>query len=433
MKKIHFFTLIIFCTTVLFSCKKQEMNIGKDGLDSDAFLDSQAIDTFSLESYMSVEDSLVSDNLPTALLGSYNDPVFGKVESEMYIQFLPSGLSPDFGDLSAIKIDSFVLGMEYKGYYGNLDPQNFEVHQMLEDIYNDSTYYSFQTKLVSGTSLMAAGKNILTPDPITPIKIGDVEVESQLRLYLDTNFARAMINETVNNPSNFLTNENFLAYFKGLNIKVNNPAQASGEGAMLYFNLNDPLSKLTLYYTQAGVAKEFDLLIDSDCADFNHITMTNSAKVQALIDNPSLGQNEFYTQANQSRAVVKFTTIDKIPKNAIIQYAKLELPVSFYNYDAFFPCPTLSVSTKISATDDQLYLLTDDKNKQVLAEYNNFDKNYEIDVRKYIQDIVNGTIENEGIYLSSTKMVTSTERVVFNGVNSNNKEQPKLKIIYTTY
>lgn len=410
------------------------MNIGKDGLDSDAFLDSQAIDTFSLESYMSVEDSLVSSNLSTSLLGSYNDPVFGKVESEIYVQFLPSGLSPDFGDLSSIKIDSFVLGMEYKGFYGNLDPQNFEVYQLMEDIHNDSTYYSFQTKLVStGSSLVAPGKNIITPDPVTPIKIGAVEVESQLRLYLDTNFARDMIEETVNNPSNFENNENFLAYFKGLNIKVNNASQASGEGAMLYFNLNDPLSKLTIYYTQAGVSKEFDLLIDSDCADFNHITMTNSAKVQALIDNPSLGQNEFYAQANKSRAVVKFTTIDKIPKNAIIQYAKLELPVSFYNYDAFFPSPILNVSTKISPTDDQLYLLKNESGVQVFGEYNNYDKNYVIDVRKYVQDVVNGEISNEGIYLSSTKMVTSTERVVFNGINSNNKEQPKLKIIYTTY
>lgn len=432
MKKNHFFALIIFCTTALFSCKKQEMNIGKDGLDSDAFLDSQAIDTFSLESYMSVEDSLISSNLTTSLLGSYNDPVFGKVESEIYVQFLPSGLSPDFGT-SPIKIDSFVLGMEYKGHYGNLDPQNFEVYQLTEDIHNDSTYYSFQSKLVSSTNLMAPGKNIITPDPVTPIKIGDVEVESQLRLHLDTNFAKAMIDEANNNQSSFETNENFLAYFKGLNIKVNNPSQASGEGAMLYFNLNDPLSKLTIYYTQDGVQKEFDLLIDSDCADFNHITMTNSAKVQALIDNPSLGQNEFYLQANKSRAVVKFTTIDKIPKNAVIQYAKLELPVSFYTYDAFSPSQILSVSTKISPTDDQLYVLNSETGAQIFGEYNNFDKNYVIDVRKYVQDIVNGKITNEGIYLSATKMVTSTERVVFNGINSNNKEQPKLKIIYTTY
>lgn len=426
MKNIRIFTLFICLSTTFFSCKKEDTFVGKDGLENDAFLASQAIDTFSLETSMYVEDSLISDNLSTALLGSFNDPVMGTVESEIYTQFQLSGLSPDFGT-SPIKIDSFVLGLEYKGYYGNLDPQTFEVYEISDDIYLDSTYYSFQSKATKPVNLVQAGKGVITPDPSTATIIDGTSVDPQLRLFLDTTFARAMINETVLNPSKFESNENFLSYFKGLNIKVNNPGQASGKGGLFYFNLNDPLSKLTLYYSQDGVQKVFDLLINEECADFNHITINNSTKVQNVIDNPIFGQEEFYLQGNKSRAHVLFTTIDKIPKNALIQYAKLDLPVAFYNYDVFFPSATISVATKISATDDDLYDLS------VTGEYDNYNKRYEIDLRDYVQRIVNGDIENRGIYLSPTKMITSAERIVFNGANSTNKKQPKLKIVYTTY
>lgn len=404
------------------------MLLGKNALDSDAYLDSQAIDTFTLETYTHVEDSLASSNLSTALLGSYNDPVTGIFESEIYTQLQLSALSPEFGDISAIKIDSFVLGMEYRGYYGKPDPQYFEVYQMQEGISRDSTYYSFTTKAVASQDLVQTGKNIVVPDTDNPTIIDGREVDAQLRLHLDTNFARNLITEADNNPATFESNENFLAYFKGLNIKVNNSSQAPGEGAILYFNLYDPLSKLTIYYTaDDGQKKTFDFLINDECANFNHITINNSPAVQQVIDNPALGQGQFFAQANKSRAVIKFTTLGQIPKNAVIQYAKLELPVSSYTYDVFYPSPQITSATRISASDPNLYSLNQ------IAEFSGDQKNYVLDVRDYVQQVVNQQIENMGIYLSPSKMLTSAERIVFNGTNSTNKKQPKLKIIYTTY
>ncbi|MCE3295654.1 MAG: hypothetical protein K0R65_1368 [Crocinitomicaceae bacterium] len=404
------------------------MQLGKDGLDSDAYLDSQAIDTFSLETYTYVEDSLVSSNLSTALLGSYNDPVTGKFESEIFTQFELSALSPDFGDVTTIHIDSFVLGIEYRGYYGSLDAQTFEVYRMTEEIDRDSTYYTFTTKAIDNSDdLVQTDKGTLVPDPTSPTIIDGKEVEAQLRLHLDTTLARAMITEAENNPATFSSNENFRDYFKGLNIKVNNPAQASGKGALLYFNLYDPLSKLTIYFTQDGQKKTFDFLLNDECANFNHITVNNSPAVQNVIDNPALGKNQFFAQGNKSRAVVKFTTINKIPKNAIIQYAKLELPVAAYTYDPFYPSLNITTATRINDSDENLY------NLNQIGEYSSFRKNYEIDVRAYVQQLVNQNIENMGIYLSPAKMLSSGERIVFNGTSTTNKKQPKLKIIYTTY
>ncbi|MES2588521.1 MAG: DUF4270 family protein [Bacteroidota bacterium] len=427
MKKNTFFvfSLLLF---FIISCKKEVTTVGKDGLNSDSFLNSDAVDTFDLETYTYVEDSILSSNLSVAILGSYNDPEFGTFKSEFYTQFRLNGFNPDFGDLSTIVIDSFVLGIEYKGYYGNLNPQKFEVFELSDDIYVDSNYYSFQTKATKIENWMDPNKDVLTPDPTTNIVIGEETVESQLRLYLDTNKAKMFMSEASLNPDTFASNENFLTYFKGLNVRVNNTSQASGEGGIFYFNLNDPLSKLTIYYHQAGVSKTFDFLINSSCADFNHIEVDNSGKnVESVILNPLLGQETFYLQANKSRAVVKFTTIDDIPKNSIIQYAQLELPVSYYSLDPFFPSDVISAATKISSTDDNLYSL------EVFGQYSDANKNYTLDMRDYVQKVVDGKIENHGVYISSAKMLTSSERIIFNGSDSQNKKQPKLYIIYTSY
>lgn len=404
------------------------MTLGKDGLNSDIFLNSDAIDTFQLETYTVEEDSLISSNLPVAILGSYNDPEFGTFKSEFYTQFHLSGLNPNFGNLATIAIDSFVLGLEYKGHYGNLNPQRFEVFELSENLYLDSTYYSFQKKATKTTNLILANHDIIIPDPSSQTIIGTEKVKSQLRIFLDTNFARSMMVEAATNNGNFSTNDKFLSYFKGLNVRVNNPSQNSGEGGIFYFNLNAPLSKLTIYYRKSGEKKTFDFLINDACADFNHIEVDHTGKnIADVILNPSLGQKTFYAQANKARAIVKFKTIDNIPKNSVIQYAKLEIPVSYYSGDVLYPSSTISIATKISSTDNKLY------NLNVTGEYSKTSKSYIIDVRDYVQKIVTGKIENLGVYLSPAKMLTSAERIIFNGPLSENKKQPKLHIIYTEY
>lgn len=427
MKKILFIVLNLAIITLL-SCKKEISTIGKDGLDSTRFLDSEAIDTFQLETFTIEEDTLISSNLSVAMLGSYKDPEFGSVESEFYTQFRLQGFNPEFGDLSTTIIDSFVLGLEYRGHYGSLENQTFEVFELNEDLYKDSIYYSFHTKSTKPENLILANHGNLKPDPVSEIYIGSEKVESQLRLYLDTNFARKLMQDAITNPSIYESNENFLAHFKGLNVKVNNPSQNEKEGAILYFNLEDPLSKLTIYYRQNDVSKKFDFLINSECADFNHVTVNNSGKnVSNVITNPILGNEVFYAQANKSRAVVKFTSIDNIPKNSVIHYAKLELPVSYYSLSPYFPSSLISVSTKIKSTDNNLY------NTGITGEYSNTSKSYSIDVKKHVQRIVNGEIENLGVYLSPAKMLSSTERIIFNGTLTQNKKKPKLYIIYTNY
>ena len=143
MSRILF--LFLFISVALISCKKKEYQLGSDLIDQNSLLEGTSVDTFDILSYSIIEDSIISDNASNVLLGSYNDPLFGAFSSSFYTQLRLASADPNFADPSTIVIDSFVIGLEYLGYYGELDDQTFEVYQLDESLSIDSTYYSFNS------------------------------------------------------------------------------------------------------------------------------------------------------------------------------------------------------------------------------------------------------------------------------------------------
>jgi hypothetical protein len=416
------FLLLFFVFT---SCKKKDSAAGKDLMNPEDLLNSAQVDTFTLNTFSIAEDSLISDNPAYAVLGSYNDPKFGAVNANFYTQLRLSGLNPNFGDVSTITIDSVMLGLEYAGFYGEFSSQKVEVYEMTEAINIDSVYYSFSTKTTTSTDLVEPGYGTFTPDPDGITVIGSDTVDTQLRIKLKNSLGTQLINEAASGGTNFTSNENFLSYFKGLHVRVNNASQLAGKGGVFYFNLNDPLSKMTVYYTQDGSQKTFDFLINSECADFNHVDIDNTGKpVQNVIDNPSSGQVEYYSQAFKSRAVVKMAGLKNLPTNAIIHKAELILPIQYQTGAKYLPPDELSVSAMINGKLSGI---------GVFGLYDYAFKHYTVDVRNYMQALVSGQISTDELILSPRLFITSAERVVFNGPNSTNKKKPKLVVTYTKF
>lgn len=414
-----FLIIVIF----LSSCKKKENGFGKDVLDPNDLLNSVQVDTFSLTTFTVLEDSVITDNPAYAVLGSYNDPKFGTFDANFYTQFRLSGLNPDFSG-GTITIDSLMLGLEYVGYYGDLSTQNIEVFEMTEGLDIDSTYYAFTTKTHSSVNLVEPGYEAFTPNPDGITVIGEDTVDTQLRIRLKNSLAQQFINDA-STGSDFTSNEAFLEYFKGLHVRVNNAAQPSGKGGVFYFNLNDPLSKMTIYYTQDGDKKTFDLLINTECADFNHVDINNSGKpVQTVINDTVTGQKEFYAQAFKTRAVVNIPGLKGLPSKAIIHKAELVLPVQYQTGAKYFPGYDLSVSTRIDGILGGI---------GVFGIFDNYYKQYTVDVRNYIQALVSGEISTTELILSPRFFINSADRIIFNGQSTINKKKPVLVITYTEF
>lgn len=421
---IYLFAII---ASILFSCTKNK-TLGKDVIDSSSYLNGITIDTFDLITYTIKEDSSITDNASNVVLGSYIDPKFGEFDASFYTQLRLGGLNPDFGNPNTIQIDSFVLALKYVGYYGDLSPQTFEVYELNDTLNLNSTYYSFSSKNVKNTNWVPAGKEVISPKPLSKTVIGNDTVDAQLRIPLDTNIARNLITEATSGSSTFASNDNFLNFFKGIKVKTNNVSQSTGQGAIFYLNITDAASKVTIYFTQAGNKKTYDFVINSDCADFTNVQINNAGKpIDLLLQDSTKGITEYYSQAFKHRAVVKIKNLENLPQNIVIHRADLTLPVQYQTGYRYKPGSSVSVATKLKSTDKKYTSLG------IIGEFIESKKSFSLNLRTYIQALVNEEIENNGVIISPRFFVNSSERIVFNGKNTTNKSKPKLILTYTIY
>jgi hypothetical protein len=439
-RKTFLFFATFFCIGVIFlSCKKKENSVGANGYNSDLLLNSFKTDTFSINSYTIFQDSIPSKNAVFALLGSYNDPIFGTVNASFYSQFRLQALNPQFVNPGeSFEIDSIVLGLEYrkvsdlefKGYYGKTTAQTFEVYRLNQAMHNDSSYYNFTTLNVGSENLVETGKGTLTPNTIKKTIVGKDTVDALLRIHLKNSFAEELVNESINNPDTYSSNEKFISFLKGIYVKVNNGSQAPGEGGVFCFDLVKPRSKMTIYFKQGDNAFTFDYLINNNAVRFNHVEISNSGTpVQQVIDLPENGKTSYYAQANRSRAVVEIPSLSNLPKNIIIHNAKLVLPVAYQTGKIYYPSELITVGYKPNYESEAIGTLKGEE----YAVFNEQLKAYIINIRPYVQNVINGTWENRGVYLSPALLNSTVERIIFNGINTNNKKQPKLEITFTEF
>ena len=440
MTKKHSFTWrksIVFSATFLFialvsvSCKKKENQIGLNNINQNDLLSSNGQDTFSLVTYTFVEDSTNTKDNTVSLLGSYNDPTFGMVTAEIYSQLHIQSLSPDFGDLSTVVMDSFVLGLVYSGHYGEVGDQTIEVFEIddANGISNDddSIYYQFSS--VSSdqtTNWVDPNYQVVNMNPDNTTIINEVEVPSQLRIHLDTNKAKTFMQDAALLPASFESTDAFSDYFKGLHIRTANGIQAQGEGGAFYFSLKAASTKMTIYYTQDGESKTYDFYINGETPHFNKVNMDNSTtNVQDVIDTPELGQQEYYAQAFRSRAAIEMTTITDIPANAVLHSAVMNLSVSHQTGVEYEPGP-ISVLREDPDNPGKYIAIGN-------AVYSTVNKSYSFDLRYHIQRVLNGELENTRLILSPLFFNTSADRIIFNGSETINKTKPSLRILYTEF
>jgi hypothetical protein len=418
MLSAAFFCLALVAT----SCKKKRSPIGEGALPPGSALSSSGVDTFQLFTYTIDEDSTVSMDPRFNLLGSYNDPVFGTVDASFYTQFTVEGFTPDFP--ASYTIDSVVMAFEFGGYYGEISQQTFEVYEITDVLTRDSSYLSSSSAATDVVDLVETGSGQILPDPQTGAIVGDDTLSPQLRIRLDNNFGQDLMTLAASSSDS----ETFLNGFKGLHFKVQNGMQSPGVGTILYLATTNPASKLTVYYTDTntGDSLEFDFLVSGTQIDYNHIEHDiTGTDVEAVINDPSLGQVQYYAQTFKSRAKIDFPSLNDIPKDVIIHEATLEIPIDYYQGSDLYPSSVVTISSELFENDDRRYLINDN------VSYNQQKRAYVVNLRTYVQNILSDEIVNNGIIISPSLYNSTTERIIFNGPESINKKQPKLNVVYT--
>lgn len=425
-RKVLTLSAVFLFTGIFLGCKKHQNGLGTDVLDPNSLLASGGVDTFTLITSSFYEDSSRTDNQAFGMVGAYLDPKFGVMSASVYTQFRLVGIVHYF-PTDVFRIDSCILALEYGGFYGKPTAQTFEVYQLADQVYVDSSYFrSSYINHATGNLIAPEFNATITPDFASIVKIGPNldTLDPQLRLRLDTNWAQSLLAEA-RDGIGFSSNENFLTYFKGLHIKVANETPSYG-GSITYFRMTDPDSKLTIYYHENNdtVQSQFDIVLNSSGKYFNHVEIDNAGTpVDQVVTNGTLNnQQEFYAQANHVKGHIDVPGIDQLSKKALIHDALLVLPIEYQTGEYLTPPETIIVTYKVG---ELVYGSS--------ATYDNTYKAYVVDVRPYIQAVALGQIENLGLSVYPSNMGGSADRLIINGRNTFNKTKPSLILKYTDY
>ena len=300
------FATFLFGAILISSCNKEDSTVGSS-INPNG-LNVVTSDTFTVKTYSSLLDSLESDETSVSMLGAYNDPEFGLVDCGIVSQLRLSSESPNFGVVSSV--DSVVLSFVYSGikYYGKVDDLTFEVYEINEELDLDDEYYTFTPVSNAGSNLVLPGFEVIKPELYTDIIVGSDTLSPQLRLRLDPAFGQYLID----NVSSMSSNDVFTSFFNGVYVKVTDGSNlASGDGHVVYLSLEDAISKMVIYYTNSSSEnKTFSFNINNKCARFNKIDFDRSGtNVEAVLNNPELGEEKFYMQSSSIKAVIEFPYI----------------------------------------------------------------------------------------------------------------------------
>jgi hypothetical protein len=308
-----------------------------------------------------------------------------------------------------------VLSLVYEGgYYGNLNPQEWEVFELSEDIIVDSVYYTNTEKGIYPQNLVKPGYGF---QPILPEEYIQTETDSlipQLRLRLREDLGERFVD--VSGSSELANNTNFISYFKGLYVR-----SATPDAGVIRFDLLHPSSKLTMYYrnVMSGDTLSFDFNINSDCARYNRYSFDYSGTpFESISDSPLSGTDYCTIQAGSGlKTRLVFPGIKALNENETrtINKAELILPVREDLQGDF-------------AAQSQLFVLTTNEDGETISipdqfegpvhvggQYDASDKEYRFNISRFIQDVLNGTAASDTLFLVSNNSGVSVNRVILGG------------------
>lgn len=326
-KALKFIGVILFLTVSFMACDKDFSTIESDVLGEGNINFNTDKVNLPIVAYNKKLDSLQINNLPSELLGVFNDPVYGQTTASIVTQIAPTGYGPNFGTNPSM--DSVVLSIPY--YSRILTDSTFTIQDSLYakdslrlSIYRNNyflrdfdpnsanntqqNYYSKADGSISGTDNLAmtnntiinfdANKGELLKDTIfIPSNKAIVTVTYDeddkktttrsvpaFRTKLDTTYWKTIIFDKQGQPE--LSNENnFKNYFRGLYFKAE---AVNGKGSLVLLNMASTDAKITIYYSYDNTGTAGTRSHSSYSLNFSSATGININRVNTFINNYSI-------------------------------------------------------------------------------------------------------------------------------------------------
>lgn len=416
---------------ILFSCKKEPSDIGLNLISGDT-LGVRFSDTTTIFTHTVRVDSVRSSQPTYVLCGNYFDPYLGETHASFFSEVFPSSTGTvNFG--TSPTIDSIVLSLNYKAYYGKPAPLKFYVHQNTERIYKDSVYYS-NKKLTYNAVPMAS--IVTEPDNNHNVIINGDTLLPQLRIKLDP----SSIASILLNPANYISNEDFLKAFNGFYI-YSEQTGLSGNRAIYSFNLGNSNSKIVMYYkNQDNPTKQntYSYQMGGNTARYNFFkhdyNLIPDITLQ-LNSSDSINCSKTYIQGLaglQTKLYLPYIKNYLSGGAVAINKAELVIKTDPAAFDSYYPAPPQLVVVGLDSTGKELVIADQLEGLSYYGgTYDLTKKEYRFNINRYVQQVLTGKVKDYGLMLVPVSGAVNPNRAVLFGGLGQPSEKIKLNLVFT--
>ncbi|MBK7173258.1 MAG: DUF4270 domain-containing protein [Bacteroidales bacterium] len=426
------FILFLLSVPVIFSCTKDLSEIGLDLVSPDELIKLGYSDTISISAFSVQEDSVRTYNLSYALIGQMNDPVFGKTTADWYTQIRMAKEPTYFGDTPVF--DSAFLILPYLSAYGDtLSNMTLKVYELSESIIDSVHNYSNHT--LTYNENVPLGELTFTPRPTDSAYYSGSTQAPAIRIPLNSAFALKVLHA---DTSNLTTNTEFLEYFKGIAV-IASPQEGANSGAIIKMKIVAGSSKIEMYYHNETDTSTYNFGINTDCKRFNHYghedyQSASPMLTQQLEGDTMLGGQFLFMQAMGGiRVKIKFPFLNNWDDAQKVVIHDAQLILTNGSTSSTFTAPNQLALYPV-ADDGTLYPFqlpdADQGSAYFDGYYNSTGGTYRFRLARYVQQILNGSQKNNGLFLIIPSASIVSDRLVLNGVQSP-QSALKLYIKYT--
>jgi hypothetical protein len=314
----------------LASCEKSTGEIGLDFVDGSQFAFGTKSEV-AIRTHTEAFDSLVTLRPAALLVGSYQDPIFGRPTASFATQVVLSSVAPDFGTNPSV--DSVFMILPYAGWYGDTTASFHIKVQRSDSALTDSVYYAFSTAAAGET---LCDTSFVPKAGVKTLRTGTRVGETSMFLKLNRQkFQEWIVDASTTNPTVLASNAAFLEYFKGLIV-----SGGPNNETMYQFNPGDASAKVRIFYTNDSIRADtsaagkdygvYDLLWTSGVQSFNMITHDRSqASFDLTAQDTAQGESSVYVQGLGGAVVV--LNLDGLRElrdsGYVVNYAELVVPV----------------------------------------------------------------------------------------------------------
>jgi hypothetical protein len=297
----------------------------------------------------------------------------------------------------------------------------FHVYQLTESILD--SVHSYSNKTIGYDVSKPLGEITFQPNPHDSAYYNGKKQAPVLRIPINSTFGNYIL---AADTTSLNTISAFVEYFKGISI-VADPQNSIGKGCIVSFDLSTLNSYIKMYYRNTEDTATYQFNVNTNCSHFQNYEHYGYAEAipvlkQQLDGNTSLGQQFLFAQGlGGIKIKIEFPYLKQSfnAQKTVLNDAQLVLGNS--STSVVFANPssvTLRTVGEAGTTNPTDIVDLNEGSDYFDGSYNKNSNSYRFRLTRYIQQVLTGEENNNGLHLIIPSSSINGARLVLNGTSS---------------